>query len=136
MRDISTLYATQLMATTDPHLFVCKEDGEPSLRMWALSCLIEDRQEPAPSYNQFLTVRTWLCAINWTDQLLTILCSQGKGQFDVINLELSVIDDRKWMYPVLTVSACNFTCDMISALHSVHCIHKSGSSASSHSSTS
>jgi len=37
-----------------PHLYICREDGEPSLRMWALSALIEDRQEPAPSYNQFL----------------------------------------------------------------------------------
>lgn len=43
-----------LKISLDPHLYICKEDGEPSLRMWALSALIEDRQEPAPSYNQFL----------------------------------------------------------------------------------
>ncbi|KAI5475328.1 hypothetical protein MNV49_001632 [Pseudohyphozyma bogoriensis] len=37
-----------------PHLYVVKEDGEPSLRQWALSCLIEDRMEQLPSYNQWI----------------------------------------------------------------------------------
>lgn len=37
-----------------PHLYVVKEDGEPSLRMWALSCLIEDRSDSVMSYYQFL----------------------------------------------------------------------------------
>ena len=37
-----------------PHLFVVKEDGEPSLRLWALSTLIEDRFDVSPSYQQFL----------------------------------------------------------------------------------
>ncbi|SOV02105.1 Protein transport protein SEC24 [Ustilago sp. UG-2017a] len=37
-----------------PHLYVVKEDGEPSLRLWALSLLIEDRFEQTPSYTQFL----------------------------------------------------------------------------------
>ncbi|KAH8917910.1 CPII coat sec24 protein [Atractiella rhizophila] len=37
-----------------PHLYIVKDDGEASLRMWALSCLIEDRQEQLPSYHQFL----------------------------------------------------------------------------------
>lgn len=42
-----------------PHVFVVKEDGEPSLRLWALSELIEDRFESSPSYSQFLsTLRT------------------------------------------------------------------------------
>ena len=38
-----------------PHLYVVKEDGEPSLRMWALSMLVEDAQPPLPSYQQWLT---------------------------------------------------------------------------------
>ncbi len=39
-----------------PHLYVAKEDGEPSVRMWALSLLIEDRDMGANgmSYAQFL----------------------------------------------------------------------------------
>lgn len=37
-----------------PHLYVVKEDGEPALRQWALSCLIEDRIEALPSYQQWL----------------------------------------------------------------------------------
>ncbi|PWN50921.1 putative SEC24-COPII coated vesicle component [Violaceomyces palustris] len=37
-----------------PHLYVVKEDGEPSLRLWALSMLIEDRFEQSPSYMQFI----------------------------------------------------------------------------------
>lgn len=37
-----------------PHLYVVKEDGEPSLRLWALSLLIEDRFEQTPSYMQFI----------------------------------------------------------------------------------
>ncbi|GAA5986769.1 hypothetical protein JCM11641_004784 [Rhodosporidiobolus odoratus] len=35
-------------------LYVVKEDGEPALRQWALSCLIEDRIEALPSYQQCL----------------------------------------------------------------------------------
>jgi len=37
-----------------PHLFVVKEDGEPPLRLWALSCLIHDRADVMPSYQQFV----------------------------------------------------------------------------------
>ncbi|SNX85029.1 Protein transport protein SEC24 [Melanopsichium pennsylvanicum] len=37
-----------------PHLYVVKEDGEPSLRLWALSLLVEDRFEQTPSYMQFI----------------------------------------------------------------------------------
>lgn len=37
-----------------PHLYIIKEDGEPSLRLWALSQLIEDRFEQSNSYMQFL----------------------------------------------------------------------------------
>jgi len=38
-----------------PYLFVIKEDGEPPLRSWALSALIQDRADQAPSYAQYLT---------------------------------------------------------------------------------
>lgn len=37
-----------------PHLYTVKEDGEPSLRLWALSMLIEDRFEQTMSYQQML----------------------------------------------------------------------------------
>ena len=37
-----------------PHLYIVKEDGDASLRQWALSCLIEDRLETTQSYGQFL----------------------------------------------------------------------------------
>ncbi|KAK0567842.1 COPII subunit [Tilletia horrida] len=37
-----------------PNLYVVKEDGEPSLRLWALSMLLEDRFEGSPSYMQFM----------------------------------------------------------------------------------
>lgn len=37
-----------------PHLYVVKEDGEPALRMWALSFLIEDRTDGLPSYVEYL----------------------------------------------------------------------------------
>ncbi|KAH7099784.1 CPII coat sec24 protein [Auriculariales sp. MPI-PUGE-AT-0066] len=37
-----------------PSLFVVKEDGEPPLRLWALSALILDRGDQTPSYQQFL----------------------------------------------------------------------------------
>ncbi|CAD6886462.1 unnamed protein product [Tilletia caries] len=37
-----------------PNLYVVKEDGEPSLRLWALSMLLEDRFEASPSYMQFM----------------------------------------------------------------------------------
>ncbi|KAJ3166384.1 COPII subunit [Geranomyces variabilis] len=44
------------MMTTYPHLYVVKEDGEPSIRMQFLSQLIEDRIDASYSYHQFLTV--------------------------------------------------------------------------------
>ncbi|GAA5989420.1 hypothetical protein JCM10908_000466 [Rhodotorula pacifica] len=37
-----------------PHLYIVKEDGDPALRQWALSLLIEDRMETLPSYQQFV----------------------------------------------------------------------------------
>ena len=44
------------MATSYPHLYVVKEDGDPALRMWFLSQLIEDRIDASYSYPQFLGV--------------------------------------------------------------------------------
>ena len=38
-----------------PHLYIVKEDGEAPLRLWALSCLIQDRADVLPSYHQFIT---------------------------------------------------------------------------------
>jgi len=38
-----------------PYLYVVKEDGEPPLRLWALSSLIQDRADQLPSYTQYLT---------------------------------------------------------------------------------
>ena len=38
-----------------PHLYIVKEDGEPALRLWALSCLIQDRADVLPSYQQFIS---------------------------------------------------------------------------------
>ncbi|KAH8113877.1 CPII coat sec24 protein [Phellopilus nigrolimitatus] len=38
-----------------PHLYIVKEDGEPPLRLWALSCLVQDRADVMPSYQQFIT---------------------------------------------------------------------------------
>lgn len=42
-------------AITWPSLFIIKEDGDPSLRLWATTFLVEDRAEDIPSYAQFLT---------------------------------------------------------------------------------
>ncbi|PPR00131.1 hypothetical protein CVT24_008933 [Panaeolus cyanescens] len=37
-----------------PHLYIVKEDGEPPLKLWALSMLIQDRADVLPSYQQFI----------------------------------------------------------------------------------
>lgn len=42
-------------AVTWQSLFIIKEDGDPNLRLWATTFLIEDRAEDIPSYGQFLT---------------------------------------------------------------------------------
>lgn len=36
-------------------LFIIKEDGDPALRLWASTFLVEDRTQDIPSYYQFLT---------------------------------------------------------------------------------
>ncbi|KAE9406669.1 protein transporter SEC24 [Gymnopus androsaceus JB14] len=38
-----------------PHLYIVKEDGEPPLRLWALSALVQDRADVLPSYQQFIS---------------------------------------------------------------------------------
>ena len=40
--------------TIYPHLYLVREDGDPSLRLWFLSHMIEDRFENTYSYPQFL----------------------------------------------------------------------------------
>ena len=37
-----------------PHLYVVKENGEPGMRLWAQSLLIEDRADAGMSYKQWL----------------------------------------------------------------------------------
>lgn len=39
---------------TVPHLYVVRGDGEPSLRLWAQTMLVEDRTDQAVSLRQFL----------------------------------------------------------------------------------
>jgi len=46
----------RLGSITWPHMYVVREDGEPSLRLWALSQLVEDRTDQQQSYQQFLQV--------------------------------------------------------------------------------
>ncbi|KAJ5662475.1 uncharacterized protein N7477_010091 [Penicillium maclennaniae] len=37
-----------------PHLYVVREDGEPGLRLWAQSTLVEDRADQSPSLEQWM----------------------------------------------------------------------------------
>ena len=39
---------------TVPHLYVVKEDGEPALRVWVQSLLVEDRFDQSPSLREWL----------------------------------------------------------------------------------
>lgn len=39
-----------------PHLYVVKEDGEPGLRLWAQSMLVEDRADQGVSLQQWMGV--------------------------------------------------------------------------------
>ena len=39
---------------TVPHLYVVKEDGDPALRLWAQTMLVEDRGDQSPSLQQWL----------------------------------------------------------------------------------
>jgi len=38
-----------------PHLYIVKEDGEPPLKLWALSMLVQDRSDGLHSYQQFIS---------------------------------------------------------------------------------
>jgi protein transport protein SEC24 len=45
-----------------PHLYVVKEDGEPGLRLWAQTMLVEDRADQSVSLQQWMgTVREKVC---------------------------------------------------------------------------
>jgi protein transport protein SEC24 len=37
-----------------PHLYVIKEDGEPSLKLWAQTLLVEDRADQGMSFQQWM----------------------------------------------------------------------------------
>ena len=61
-----------------PHLYVVKEDGEQALRLWALSCLVQDRGDVLPSYQQFITqLKDKVGPLPFTERvwtLMTFLC--------------------------------------------------------------
>jgi protein transport protein SEC24 len=38
-----------------PHLYVVREDGEPGLRLWAQTMLVEDRADQSVSLEQWMT---------------------------------------------------------------------------------
>lgn len=47
-----------------PHLYVVKEDGEPSLRLWAQTMLVEDRSDQSPSLVQWMgSLREKVCPL-------------------------------------------------------------------------
>ena len=52
-----------------PQLYVVKEDGEPPLRLWALSNLIQDRFEQLPSYQQYLNTLKEKVRRNFTGEI-------------------------------------------------------------------
>lgn len=37
-----------------PQLYIVKEDGEPGLRLWAQTMLVEDRSDQSPSFKQWI----------------------------------------------------------------------------------
>ena len=39
-----------------PHLYVVREDGEPGIRLWAQTMLVEDRADQAASLSQWLSL--------------------------------------------------------------------------------
>lgn len=46
--------AKHVGSITVPHLYVVRQDGEPSLRLWAMTMLVEDRADQSVSLAQFL----------------------------------------------------------------------------------
>lgn len=73
-------------AMSDPLLYVVREDGEPSIRMWALSLLIEDRTDGKYSYPIFLNAIKGLlypsCQILNSPSLTSVLLG---GSTDKVN---------------------------------------------------
>lgn len=52
-------------ATVYPHLYLVRDEGDPNLRLWFLSHLVEDRMDNNLSYPQFLAqTREELCKVN------------------------------------------------------------------------
>ena len=37
-----------------PHLYIVKEDGDPSLKLWAQTMLLEDRADQGMSFQQWM----------------------------------------------------------------------------------
>ena len=67
-----------------PTLYVVKEDGEPPLRLWALSCLIQDRADVLPSYQQFISqlrdeVRSSVCLAHQAVRKWLTVCVCGRS---------------------------------------------------------
>lgn len=51
---------------TLPHLYVVREDGEPSLKLWAQTLLVEDRADQGMSFQQWLgTLREKVSGDGW-----------------------------------------------------------------------
>jgi protein transport protein SEC24 len=46
--------AKQVGSIIVPSLYVVREDGEPSLKLWAQTLVVEDRADQGPSLQQFL----------------------------------------------------------------------------------
>jgi hypothetical protein len=73
-----------------PHLYIVKEDGEPALRLWALSCLIQDRADALPGYQQFVQqlrdkVRRFSSGCNW---LTDVYIAAGQRVLDVFGMDM------------------------------------------------
>ena len=71
-----------------PHLYLVREDGEPALRLWALSALIHDRADQAPSYQQY---------VNMLRDKVRALCTNGRhGRFiwilDLLGCRFKLLD--------------------------------------------
>lgn len=62
------------------HLYIVKEDGEPALRLWALSCLIQDRSDVLPSYQQFISQLKDKVSFVISPSARSILTSRSTGE--------------------------------------------------------
>lgn len=106
-----------------PHLYVVKEDGEPALRMWALSCLIEDRTDGLPSYREYLeTLRNKV-------SLLQRLSGRGLPEGFIRSIALNIVPRRSFanLFIPLTpfsLSLRNLCTHLLTSL-SLACAHPS-----------